>query len=397
MAGKQTAGAGRGTGTSGGKGRAIRTVAPVAAGGDARPSDALSREQKLELYYWMRLTRTLEERLVALYRQTKVVGGLFRSLGQEADAVGSTFALERRDIMSPLIRNMGSMLVKGATPVEILRQYMARGDSPTRGRELNIHFGDLERGFIGQISPLGDMVPVMAGVTLSFKMRGEDRVGLVYVGDGATSTGAFHEGINLAAVQKCPLVVVVESNQYAYSTPTERQTAARQMIDKAPGYGVPGEQADGNDVLAVYDATKRAVDRARRGEGVTLVELLTYRRKGHAEHDNQSYVPDGEGEWWAANNDPIDRYLKVMRESLGFHDDEIAATDARVRTVVDEATDVAEASPLPEPLDGLVGVYADPPSAPPLWFREGARAAVDQNERAEGWGTWNGASGSARR
>ena len=152
----------------------------------------------------MRLTRSLEERLVALYRQTKVVGGLFRSLGQEADAVGSAYALERRDILSPLIRNLGSMLVKGATPLEILRQYMAKGDSPTRGRELNIHFGDTERGFIGQISPLGDMVPVMAGVTLTFKMRRQDRVGLVYVGDGATSTGAFHEGINFAAVQRLP-------------------------------------------------------------------------------------------------------------------------------------------------------------------------------------------------
>ena len=239
----------------------------------------------------MRLTRTLEERLVALYRQTKVVGGLFRSLGQEADAVGSAYALERRDILSPLIRNLGAMLVKGATPVEILKQYMAKGDSPTRGRELNIHFGDTDRGFIGQISPLGDMVPVMAGVTLTFKMRGEDRVGLVYVGDGATSTGAFHEGINFAAVQRCPLVVIVENNGYAYSTPTRKQTAAKQFVDKAIGYGIPGEQADGNDVLAVYDVTKRAVDRARRGEGVSLVELMTYRRKGHAEHDNQSYVP----------------------------------------------------------------------------------------------------------
>src|SRR6201992_85797 len=134
-------------------------------------ASARSRDQILDLYYYMRLTRTLEERLVALYRQTKVVGGLFRSLGQEADAVGSAYALERRDILSPLIRNLGAMLVKGATPVEILRQYMAKADSPTRGRELNIHFGDTERGFIGQISPLGDMVPVMAGVTLSFKMR----------------------------------------------------------------------------------------------------------------------------------------------------------------------------------------------------------------------------------
>ena len=153
---------------------------------DPQPSTLLSREQLLDLYYWMRLTRTLEERLVALYRQTKVVGGLFRSLGQEADAVGSAYALERRDILSPLIRNLGAMLVKGASPVEILKQYMAKGNSPTRGRELNIHFGDIERGFIGQISPLGDMVPVMAGVTLTFKMRKQDRVGLVYVGDGAT-------------------------------------------------------------------------------------------------------------------------------------------------------------------------------------------------------------------
>lgn len=355
----------------------------------ARPRDALRREQLLELYYFMRLTRTLEERLVALYRQTKVVGGLFRSLGQEADAVGSCFALERRDIMSPLIRNMGAMLVKGATPVEILRQYMARGDSPTRGRELNIHFGDLDRGFIGQISPLGDMVPVMAGVTLTFKHRGQDRVGLVYVGDGATSTGAFHEGINFAAVQRCPLVVIVESNGYAYSTPTTSQTAARQMIDKAIGYGVPGLQADGNDVLAVYDVTRTAVDHARAGHGVTLVELVTYRRKGHAEHDNQSYVPPGEIEWWAANNDPLDRYVKELTTALGFTIEDIHAVDARVVAEVDAATELAEASPLPEPLDALEGVYADPPREQPLWFRRDVRSAVDQHERPEGWGTWS--------
>src|SRR3954451_14391516 len=252
----------------------------------ATPVSSLSRDQLLDLYYWMRLTRTLEERLVALYRQTKGVGGLFRSLGQEADAVGSAYALEPRDIMSPLIRNLGSMLVKGAKPVEVLRQYMAKGDSPTRGRELNIHFGDLERGFIGQISPLGDMVPVMAGVTLTFKMRKQDRVGLVYVGDGATSTGAFHEGINFAAVQRCPLVVIVENNGYAYSTPTSKQTACSSFKDKAIGYGIPGIRADGNDVVATYQVTKEAVDRARAGGGVTLIELMTYRRKGHAEHDN---------------------------------------------------------------------------------------------------------------
>src|SRR6476620_11833104 len=307
----------------------------------AKPAIGLSREQLLELYYWMRLTRTLEERLVALYRQTKVVGGLFRSLGQEADAVGSAYALERRDILSPLIRNLGAMLVKGATPVEILKQYMAKADSPTRGRELNIHFGDTDRGFIGQISPLGDMVPVMAGVTLTFKMRNEPRVGLVYVGDGATSTGAFHEGINFAAVQRCPLVVIVENNGYAYSTPTSKQTAARSFVDKAIGYGVPGVQADGNDVIAVYDVTKRAVDRARRGEGVTLIELMTYRRKGHAEHDNQSYVPDGEIDRWERENDPITRYIARLRDEFEFSQADIERVDERVRREVDEATDVA--------------------------------------------------------
>ena len=368
-----------------------RAGAPAAAAG--RPSDRLTREQRLELYYWMRLTRTLEERLVALYRQTKVVGGLFRSLGQEADAVGSCFALERRDVMSPLIRNLGAMLVKGATPVEVLKQYMAKGDSPTRGRELNIHFGDVgdpatTRGFLGQISPLGDMVPVMAGVTLSFKMRGEDRVGLVYVGDGATSTGAFHEGINFAAVQRCPLVVVVENNGYAYSTPTHKQTLARQFVDKAVGYGVAGARADGNDVLAVYDVTREAVDRARAGGGVTLVELVTYRRKGHAEHDNQSYVPAGEIDRWAAENDPLDRYAARLTGELGFTPAELAAADARVRDEVDAATEVAEASGFPEPLDCLTGVYADPPAERPLWFRAGVQAAVDRNERAEGWGTY---------
>lgn len=338
----------------------------------------------------MRLTRTLEERLVALYRQTKVVGGLFRSLGQEADAVGSAYALEPRDVLSPLIRNLGSMLVKGATPLEILRQYMARGDSPTRGRELNIHFGDTGRGFIGQISHLGDLVPVMAGVTLSFKLRGEDRVGLVYVGDGATSTGAFHEGINLAAVQRCPLVVVVENNGYAYSTPTWKQTAAESFVAKAAGYGVRGVREDGNDVLAVYQVTRDAVDRARAGEGVSLIELVTYRRKGHAEHDNQSYVPGGEIERWAAENDPVDRYRRVLGTQFGFTPDDLDAVDARVVAEVDAATDEAERSPAPEARDALLGVYADPASAPELWFRHDVASAVRSHERPASWGTYDG-------
>ncbi|HEY5021594.1 MAG TPA: thiamine pyrophosphate-dependent dehydrogenase E1 component subunit alpha [Gemmatimonadaceae bacterium] len=364
---------------------------PAGARQDAARSNgsgSLSREQKLELYYYMRLTRSLEERLVNLYRQTKVVGGLFRSLGQEADAVGSAYALDRSkgDVLSPLIRNLGSMLVQGGTPNEIIKQYMAKGDSPTRGRELNIHYGDLVRGFIGQISHLGDMVPVMAGVTLSFKLRKQNRVGLVYVGDGATSTGAFHEGINFAAVQRCPLVVVVENNGYAYSTPLSKQTAAKQLVDKAIGYGIAGEQADGNDVIATYEVTKRAVDRARAGGGVTLIELITYRRKGHAEHDNQSYVPPGEIERWASENDPIDRYVKRLLGE-GVDQSELNAIDARVKEEIDVATDEAEASPMPDPTDALVGLYADPPILAPLWFRQGIKSAVEVHERPSSWGT----------
>lgn len=350
----------------GGARGANRSAAPSAPGGK------LSRTDKLALYYWMRLTRTLEERLVNLHRQTKLVGGLFRSLGQEADAVGSAFALGHGDVLSSLTRNLGSLLVKGATPVEVIRQHIATADSPSRGRDLGLHFADITRGYIGHISPLGDMVAVMAGVTLSFKVRGEPRVGIVYVGDGATSTGAFHEGINFAAVQKCPLVVIAENNGYAYSTPTSKQSAARQFVDKAAGYGVAGDHADGNDVLAVYEVARRAIDRARAGDGVTLIELVTYRRRGHAEHDNQSYVPDGEVERWAAENDPIDRYVRVLLDREKVEQAEIEAIDTRARAEVDAATELALASPLPAGLDALKGVYAVPSAVDAHWYRRGA-------------------------
>ena len=330
----------------------------------------LTRAQLHELYYWMRLTRSLEEKLVALYRQTKVIGGLFRSLGQEADAVGSAFALDRAkgDILSPLIRNLGSMLVQGATPVEVLRQYMAKADSPTRGRELNLHFNDLDRGFLGQISHLGDMVPVMCGVTMSFKIRRQPRVGMVYIGDGGMSTGAFHEGLNFAAVQRLPLVVVCENNGYAYSTPMRKQTAVQFLVEKAAAYGVAGEQADGNDVLAVYETTRRAVDRARAGGGVTLLELITFRRKGHAEHDNQSYVPTEELEAWEAR-DPIDRYVRRLTEQGWASPAELTDLDHRVTTEIDTAVMLCENEPLPDPASALTGVLAVPAAAELEWYR----------------------------
>lgn len=332
----------------------------------------LSRDQLLEMYRYLRLTRTLEERLTALYRQTKVIGGLFRSLGQEGESVGSAYALDRgrhKDILSPLIRNLGAMLVMGAQPVEILRQYMAKAESPTRGRELNVHFNDLEKGYLGQISHLGDMVPVMAGIALSFRLRGEARVGLVYVGDGATSTGAFHEGLNFAAVQRLPLVVIGEYNHWAYSTPPQKQFAVQDLAEKAQGYGVPAVTVDGNDVLAVYEATQYAVDRARRGKGVHFIEVKTYRRKGHAEHDDQSYQPKDEIEQWARENDPVDRYVAQLLASGWAEEQDLKDIDDAVRDEVDRATDSCVNEPLPAPESSLPGVYAHPPAAERLWFR----------------------------
>jgi TPP-dependent pyruvate/acetoin dehydrogenase alpha subunit len=333
---------------------------------------ALERPQLLELYRYMRLTRTLEERLVVLYRQSKVIGGLFRSLGQEGESVASAYALERgrhRDILSPLIRNLGSMLVMGAKPIEILRQYMAKAEGPTQGRELNVHFNDLEKGYLGQISHLGDMVPVMAGITLTFKLRGESRVGLVYIGDGATSTGTFHEGLNFAAVLRCPLVVIGEYNHWAYTTPPEKQYAVKDLADKAKGYGIHAVTVDGNDVLAVYAAAKHAVERARRGKGVHFVEVKTYRRKGHAEHDDQSYQPPEELDWWAKENDPLDRYAEQLLENGWAEEPELAELDRTVKDEVDQATDACVNDPLPAPQTALPGVYAHPAAAERLWFR----------------------------
>ena len=332
----------------------------------------LSSEQLLEIYYYLRLTRTLEERLVALYRQSKVIGGLFRSLGQEGESVASAYALERgrnRDILSPLIRNLGSLLVMGAQPLEILRQYMAKANSPTHGRELNVHFNDLEKGYLGQISHLGDMIPVMAGIALTFKLRREPRVGLVYIGDGGTSTGTFHEGLNFAAVQRLPLVVIGEYNYWAYSTAPEKQFAVKDLAEKAKGYGIPAVTVDGNDVFAVYEATKFAADRARRGKGVHFIEVKTYRRKGHAEHDDQHYVPKGELDRWASENDPVDRYVQRILSADLVGEADVKDIDDRVRVAVDQATDSCVDEPLPEAESALPGVYVEPPAAAKLWFK----------------------------
>ncbi len=317
----------------------------------------LTRDQKLELYRFMRLNRVVEERLVNLYRQGKVVGGLYRSLGQEATSVGTAYALRKGDIVGPLIRNLGVVLVMGYSPRDVLTQYMARATSPSGGKDCNLHFGRPDRGVISPISMLGALIPVMAGIALAARMQKKDLVTMTWIGDGGTSTGAFHEGLNFAAVQKLPLVVVAENNGWAYSTPFKKQTAARSLADKAGAYGIPGEQVDGNDVLAVYGAARRAVDRARAGEGPTLIESLTYRMKGHAEHDAQAYVPSEELAAWR-EKDPLERYALALTGSGLATPGDLAAIDRAIASDVDREVEFAEKSPFPSPEEALKNVYA---------------------------------------
>jgi pyruvate dehydrogenase E1 component alpha subunit/2-oxoisovalerate dehydrogenase E1 component alpha subunit len=316
----------------------------------------LRPEQLLELYRYLKLTRLVEERLVNLYRQTKVVGGVFRSLGQEATAVGTAYALQPEDFITPLIRDLGAVLVKGIRPREIFAQYMAKAWGPSGGRDLNIHFGDMQKGFIGPISHLGDMIPVMTGILLGARFQKKNLVAVAYIGDGGMSTGAFHEGLNFAAVQRLPLIVVAEHNHYAYSTPTSLQTAVKDLAEKAAGYGIPAHIVDGNDVIACYEVTKLAADYARRGNGAVLIEAKTYRRKGHAEHDDQRYVGAGEIEWWEQNNDPVDRFEKYLLQT-GVTQPQLDAITADVVHEIDEDCAWAESSPMPEPEQAAYNVF----------------------------------------
>lgn len=367
-----------------------------------KPSDALSANQLLEMYWFARLARDIEERLVILFRQSKVIGGLYRSLGQEGESVGTAYALEKSDAILPLIRNMGALMTMGIRPREIFLQYMAKGESNTRGRDLNIHIVHMpawtrelpstaERGVrgpreagrgggapglddddepvvVGPISMLGDSIPVAAGIAMGARMRGKTLVSMAWIGDGATSTGAFHEGLNFAAVQKAPLVVVAEDNKYAYSTPISKQMAIKRIDERAAAYGIPHEMVDGNDMLAVYDLAKRMVNRARAGEGASLIGIDTMRMEGHAQHDDARYVPKEIVEAWRGK-DPIARFTKVLLERGAANEKRIAEIDRMSKSYAAEEADLAEASPMPDPSTVARGVYAaDDVAEPKLEF-----------------------------
>jgi TPP-dependent pyruvate/acetoin dehydrogenase alpha subunit len=339
----------------------MSSAEPVTKSTSALPHEAagLTRDDLQTLYYFMQLTRSVEDRVRALYLQGSLPGAVYSSRGQEGTAVASAYALEPQDVVAPLIRDLGASLVRGIEPRRIFAQWLGRTGGPTGGRDGNLHFGDLSHGVLAPISMLGATIPVCAGVGLASVQRGEGRVALAYIGDGGSNTGDFHEGLNFAAALRLPLVLIVEDNGYAYSTPVSQHVAIRDFADRAAAYGLPSTSVDGNDVLDVYRVTREAVDRARNGGGPTLIAARTFRMRGHAEHDDAFYVPrDLLAEW--EKRDPIQRLLQYMEEQAMMTATERQETEDRIGREVTEALQWAQQSPLPDPDTQALGVYADP-------------------------------------
>lgn len=320
-------------------------------------ADKLSRQQHLDLYYYMRLNREVEETMVRLFRQNKIVGGLYSSLGQEAISVGTAYALEKRDWLAPMIRNIGALLVKGVPPRDIFTQHMAKYTSPTKGKDGTSHFGDLENlHIVSPISMLGDLIPVMTGVAMAGRYLGQKIVTMTWIGDGGSSTGVFHEGLNLAASQRAALVLILENNQWAYSTPVRRQVPIENLADRAKAYGISSYIVDGNDVVAVYGTAKEAVERARKGEGPILIEAKTFRRRGHAQHDPAEYVPPEQRAYWE-KRDPIALYEKFLTDQKLLDAKGKKDIDDKLTALLEKEREFAENSPFPPPELAYQGVY----------------------------------------
>ncbi len=317
----------------------------------------IKRSDLFQMYYFLRLTRSLEERITALYRQGRIMGGVYTSHGMEAIGVGYASALEKDDIAAPYHRDMGAFLIKGITPGEVIAHYLGRIGGPTKGKDGNVHMGDLNRGVFAFVSHLADNLPVATGAALAFKIRGERRVAITNTGDGGTSRGDFHEAMNFASVRQLPVVFFCCNNQYAYSTPLKWQMAIRDVADRAKAYGMPSEIVDGNDVAAVYMAARRAVAKARAGGGPTFIECKTMRMHGHSEHDAAKYVPRELLEEWK-HKDPIVKAEQLLRQ-LGYGNEEsFREVGERVRKEIEIGVEFAEKSLLPEGPEVLEGVFA---------------------------------------
>ena len=285
-------------------------MAEPAAGVTDAAAEHLKLEDRIWLLRAMLLMRGLEERAMSLYRQGKVPGSFYDGFGQEAVSAGAAFAMAPEDRLCILHRDLAAHLIRGVTPARILAQYMGRDTGVTRGRDGNVHFGDRQLGCVGMVSMLPDMMLVATGMAMAFKLRGERRCALTWFGDGSTSRGDFHEAMNWAGVQKLPVMFVLENNQYAYSTPLDKQFAV-DPVERAAATGSLGVTVDGNDVEAMFEAALAARERALAGEGPTLIEAVTMRMHGHAAHDDMKYVPKEQVEEWR-KRDPIDRQAPAL-------------------------------------------------------------------------------------
>jgi TPP-dependent pyruvate/acetoin dehydrogenase alpha subunit len=324
-----------------------------------RESKYLSPKQLIEIYRWMLLNRRMEAALENLYKQGKVVGGVYFGLGQEACSCASAYALKADEWLGPMIRNQGALLVRGFAPRDIMMQYMAKAGSPTKGRDASSHFGDIEkRNVVAPISTLGDLIPVLVGVALGARLQGKNIAVMTYIGDGGQSTGVTYEGLNFAAVQKLGLVLIVENNLWGYSTPADMQFCVKDLAERAIAYGIPGVIVDGTDACQVYDASHEACERARRGEGPTLIEAKMMRMKGHAIHDAAEYVPKPLFEYWK-KRDPIARLEGHMLTKKWLTAAENEKLIADVERQLEEDRELAVNSPMPTPESAAGGVYCE--------------------------------------
>ncbi len=317
----------------------------------------LTRTQLLELFYYLRLTRACDDAILRLYKQGKMVGGAYTGNGNEATAVGSAYALRKEDYLFPMHRDLGAHLVKGQSLANIFLQQLGRAGSLTGGRDGTGHYADPALRIYGNVSHLAAMIPVAVGAALASRMKRQNAVVLNYIGDGGCNVGDFHEGLNMAAVMKLPFVLIVENNQFAYSTPVSRQHAATRISDRASGYGIPGVTIDGTDILLVYETTREAVARARRGEGPTLIESVTMRMHGHSASDDASYVPQDLLKRWR-DKDPVQQFEQVLLSGKTVTPAERDSLDQRIHEEIEAALHAAMEDPFPVP-DGVTeGVYA---------------------------------------
>lgn len=319
----------------------------------------LDREDALAMYRHMLTTRGIEERGHILFRQGKIPGSFYTGRGNEGASVGSAWAMKTQDWGCPLQRDMGVHVARGLEPWRIFSQYMGRVDGPARGRDGNVHIGDIKLNIIGMVSHLPAMMPVAVGVALSFRIREmSDHCAFAWCGEGATARGDFHEAVNLAAVRKLPIVFIIDNNQWAYSTPRHLEFNTEHVSDRAKGYGIENVIVDGCDVLGAYEAVKAAREKAVTGGGPTIVELVTLRMEGHAVHDDASYVPKEDFETWAAK-DPIER-MRAFLVDGGMSEDEDEEIRVGVKRLLVEQLEKAEQSPEPDPATVLDGLYANP-------------------------------------